>query len=84
MTEEKIMVLNLRKKAVETPKTRRSQDTMSILKRRLAKLSKNGEVKIDPKISERIWSRGAKMPAKKLKLKIAHLEDGSVKVELAG
>lgn len=84
MADEKIVVLNLRRRSVETPKLRRSQDTMSILRRQLAKLSKNGEAKIDPKVSEKVWSRGAKMPAKRLKLKVTHLEDGSVRAELAG
>jgi large subunit ribosomal protein L31e len=84
MAEEKIVIFNLRKLSVETPKLRRSQDTMSILRRQLAKLSKNGKASIDPKISEKVWSRGVRMPAKKLKLKVTKMDDGSVKAELAG
>lgn len=84
MAEEKVMVFNLRQAALKTPKQRRSRDIISILRRGAAKFSKNGEVKIDPKISEKIWSRGRKNPQMKLKIKLRKLDNGSVETELVG
>ncbi len=84
MAEEKTLVINLRRDALKTPKHRRSRDAMSILRRRVAKFSKSGKVKIDPKTSERIWSRGAKNPHMRIRIKVRKLDDGSVETELVG
>jgi len=83
MAEEKIMTFSLRKRAVETPKWRRSRDTMSILRRDLERLSKGKKVKIDSKVSEHVWSRGQKAPKMSLKLRIKKADDGSIEAKLA-
>ncbi len=84
MVEEKILILNLRKDLVKTPKWRRSKSIASLLRKRVAKFSKTGKVKIDAKISEQLWSRGIKSPPTHLKVKIKKLDDGSVEAQLAG
>ena len=82
MAEERTLTINLRKDALKTPKHTRSEDALSILRRRVAKFSKTGKVRIDPKISERVWSRGTKNPHLKLRVKVRKLDDGSVETEL--
>lgn len=84
MAEEKIIILNLRKDSLKTPKWRRGKDIISILRRKVGKISRSEKVKIDPKINEKFWSRGPKNPEKKLKIKIRKNDDGSVNCELAG
>lgn len=84
MAEEKVIIFNLRKDALKTPKWRRSGDAASILRRQLAKFSKTGKVKIDSKTNEKIWARGVKYPTMKLRIKVKKLDDGSVETELVG
>lgn len=83
MAEEKIVVFNLRKKAVRTPRHTRSEDTMSILRREAAKLSRNGVVTIDNKVNENVWRRGTKDPELRMRLKVIKNDDGSVRLEKA-
>jgi ribosomal protein L31E len=83
MAEEKVLVLNLRKESLKTPKWRRGKDIVSILRRRVARISKSENVRIDPKINELFWSRGPKMPEKILRVKIKKSDDGKVTAELA-
>lgn len=84
MAEEKILVFSLRKEALKTPKWRRSGDAASILRRKLAKFSKTGTVRIDSKTNDRLWQRGVKYPPMKLRLRVKKLDDGSVETELLG
>lgn len=83
MAEEKTVVFNLRKELLKNPKTRRSRDAIALLRRRAARLSGNGEVKIGKDVSEKIWSRGLEKPVMKLRLKVKRQDDGSVRLELA-
>lgn len=83
MAEERIVVFNLRKKAVRTPRHTRSEDTMSILRREAAKLSKNGVVTIGNDVNENVWRRGTKDPELRMRLKVITNEDGSVRLEKA-
>lgn len=80
MAEEKIMVINLRKKVLERPRWKRSKSTLNILKDILKKQTKTDKLKIDKNLNEKIWSRSK--PLTKLRLKIIKSDDGSVKVEL--
>lgn len=84
MAEEKIIILNLRKDSLRTPKWRRTSDAVSILRRRIAKFSKGGRVKIDRRTNDTIWSRGARTPKMRLRIKVKKLDDGSVETELLG
>ncbi len=80
MAEEKIMVINLRKKVLERPRWERSKSTLTILKDVLKKQTKTEKIKIDKNLNEKIWSRSK--PLTKLRIKIIKSDDGSVKVEL--
>lgn len=82
MAEEKTITLNLRKESVKTPKWRRSKDILSILRRRVERMTRSDDVSIDPKINEKFWARGPKFPDKVLKLKIKKADDGKVTTEL--
>ena len=84
MAEDKILVFNIRKDAIKTPKWRRSKDAMSILRRHVAKLSDNGKVKIDQATNMLMWRRGGKWPQLKFRLKIKKMDDGSVQTEYVG
>lgn len=81
MAEEKIITLNLRKILVEYPKWKRSSGYIRILRRIIEKRMKTNKIKIDKKLNEKIWRRGAKNPSFKVRVKIIKCEDGSVKVE---
>lgn len=82
MAEEKTLVMNLRKDSLKTPKWRRAKDINSILRRRVARIARSDDVRIDPKINEKFWSRGSKMPDKILRVKIKKADDGKVTTEL--
>ncbi len=84
MAEEKTVVFNLRKDSTKTPKWKRSKGAVSVLRRRLAKFSRTGEVKLDGKISEAIWARGARKPQTRIRVRVKKLDDGSVEAQLAG
>jgi large subunit ribosomal protein L31e len=81
MAEEKIIIVNLKKKLLKTPKWRRSKEAMNILKEILKK-QRSEKIKIDKRINEKIWSKGIENPPAKLRLKIVRLDDKSIRVEL--
>lgn len=84
MAEDKILVFNIRKDAIKTPKWRRSKDAMAILIRDVAKHSTNGKVKIDQATNELMWRKGGKWPQLKFRLKVKKMDDGSVQTEYVG
>ncbi len=65
------------------PRWRRAARAMRFVRAFIARHMKAEEVKIDPKVSEYIWSRGAKKPPRKVKIKAIKYRDGLVRVELA-
>jgi len=65
------------------PRWRRAARAIRFVRAFIAKHMKAEEVKIDPKVSEYIWSRGAKKPPRKVKVKAVKYRDGLVRVELA-
>ena len=83
MAEEKTVVFNLRKELLKCPRTSRSKDAILILKRRAARFSSNGEVKVGQDVSEKIWSRGLEHTPTRLRLKVKRQDDGSVSLEMA-
>lgn len=82
MVEEKIITINLRKKVIEKARWKRSESIVRLLKDVLKKQTKAEKIKIDKKLNEKIWRRGAEKPPTKLRIKLIKLDDGSVKVEL--
>ncbi|MEM1624624.1 MAG: 50S ribosomal protein L31e [Candidatus Nezhaarchaeales archaeon] len=64
-----------------TPRWRRAARAIRFVRTFVSRHMKSDDVKLDPKVSEIIWSRGAKKPPKKIKVKVVKYKDGSVKVE---
>ncbi|MEM0083447.1 MAG: 50S ribosomal protein L31e [Candidatus Nezhaarchaeales archaeon] len=64
-----------------TPRWRRAARAIRFVRTFVSRHMKSDNVKLDPKVSEIIWSRGAKKPPKKIKVKVVKYKDGSVKVE---
>ncbi|MEM7821408.1 MAG: 50S ribosomal protein L31e [Candidatus Aenigmatarchaeota archaeon] len=75
MVEEKILTINIRKGLVKTPNWKRAKEAMKIIKKELEEKVK-GEVKIDKRLSELIWSSGIKKPRTKVRVKITKVEKG--------
>ena len=65
------------------PRWRRAARAIRFVRAFIARHMKAEEVKIDPKVSEYVWSRGAKKPPRKVKVKAIKYRDGLVRVELA-
>ncbi len=80
MAEEKILTINLRKDLKNSPRWQNSKNASAVLKKKLERAVKS-EVKIDGKISEKIWSRGRSSPATKLRIKMTKTGD-AYKAEL--
>lgn len=79
MPEERIYVVPL-SEAKEAPRYARSKKAISILKEFVKKHMKSEEVTIDPKLNEQIWSRGARKPPSRIRVKVVKEDDGTVKV----
>lgn len=82
MAEEKVITLNLRKKMVETPKWRRSNAVVRILKDSLKRHVKKEKIKIDKSLNEKIWSKSITKPHAKFRIKITKIDEKTVKAEL--
>jgi len=82
MTEEKYLILNLRKLLVRKQNWRRSESAIFILKRLLKRHLKTDKIKISTSLNNLIWKRGIKRPITKIKIKA--VKDGEeYKVDLA-
>ncbi|MDI6798415.1 MAG: 50S ribosomal protein L31e [Candidatus Aenigmarchaeota archaeon] len=77
--EERVVTINLRGKLVKAPRWRRSKLALKFLRERLKRIAKT-EVKIDPSINKRIWSKGEN-PAK-LRIKIVKIDEKTSRAEL--
>ncbi len=82
MAEEKIITLNLRKQVLRTPLWKRSNATVKILREVLEKKTKIKNIKIDKNINEKIWSRSARNPETKLRIKVTKIDEENGKAEL--
>ncbi|MDI9619672.1 MAG: 50S ribosomal protein L31e [Candidatus Nezhaarchaeota archaeon] len=71
------------KVALRVPRWRRAARAVRFLRSFISKHMKSEEVKIDSTASEYIWSRGAKKPPRRIKVKAIKYKDGTVRVELA-
>ncbi|MEM4577034.1 MAG: 50S ribosomal protein L31e [Candidatus Nezhaarchaeales archaeon] len=63
------------------PRWRRAARAIRFVKAFISRHMKSDNVKIDPKVSQLIWNRGAKKPPKKVRVKAVKYKDGLVKVE---
>jgi large subunit ribosomal protein L31e len=81
MPEEKFLTLNLRKELAKTRRVKKANRVVSLVRKKVQKMFKGLEVKIDKSVNEEIWKKGAKKPKTKLKLKLVK-EEKSVRVEM--
>lgn len=81
MAEEKIITINIRKELVETPRWRRSDAAIRLLKEKLKKMAKNDKVIIGKSINEKVWFRSIRKPPTKFRIKLTKEEKG-LKAEL--
>jgi large subunit ribosomal protein L31e len=65
-----------------TPRHQRSARAIRVLREFAIHHMKSSEVKIDPDISESIWSRGITKPPRRIKVRMTKDEDGLVRVSL--
>jgi len=82
MTDERIVTVNLKKFLVKKTRIMRSKGALRILRKMLKKITKSEKIVIDKKINEKIWSRGAKKPISKLRIKLVKVDDKSFRAEL--
>lgn len=82
---ERIYSLRLRQKLVGYPRWLRAKKASIYLRNFLSRHMKvpPENVKIDEKVNELLWSRGAKWAPAKLRVRAVKFDDGIVEVELA-
>ncbi len=79
MAEEKIVTLNFRKLSKPVRRTKRKSVTVNYLRSFLEK--KSDKVKIDRKLSEKIWSISSRKTIGKIRIKLRKLDDGTIIAE---
>ena len=85
--EERVMTVPLRK-MLASPRTKRGDKAMSIIREHLAQHFSVEEdaVRIDPSINEVVWANGRKNPPSKIRIRAARFEEegeGVVEAEAA-
>ncbi len=83
-SDERIIIIPLRKEFLKSPRVKRANRAMRIIRAFLARHMKAEEsnVRISQKIHEKIWERGAHKPPPKIKVKARKDSDGVVKAML--
>ncbi len=82
MVEERIYVIPLRE-AKEKPRYKRASKAIDLIREFLRRHLKAERIKIDEGLNRKIWSRGAKKPPSKVRVRAVKKDDGSVEVFLA-
>ncbi|MCL7415823.1 MAG: 50S ribosomal protein L31e [ANME-2 cluster archaeon] len=82
--EEHVYTIPLRG-AKNAPRWERSKKAVKEVFKYLEQHTKTDRkmIKVDPKISEKIWERGSEKPPSKIRVKAMKFEDGIVEAELA-
>ncbi len=78
-SEERIYTINL-SKVVLTPKRRRSERAINMIKEFAKKHMKAEISKIDEELNKMVWKKGIRKPPRSIRVKIVRESDGSVKV----
>ena len=81
MAEEKIFVIPLGQ-AKEVPHYKRARRAAKLVREYLVKHMKSENVKVDPKINEKLFERGVKKPPARIRVKAVKEDDGSVNASL--
>ena len=80
-TQSRVYTINLGK-AWLTPRYRRTDRVMNMVREFAVKNMKSDEVKIDQDLSRHIWARGRTNPPRKVRVKMVKDEDDIVTVSL--
>ncbi len=80
--EERIYTIPLGR-AYASPRYRRAEKAISIVRGFVERHMKPSTMEIDPRVNEAIWRRGVEKPPRRLRVRLSKDEDGSVKVALA-
>ncbi len=82
--EERIITVPLRD-AMVAPRTERAARAIKAIREHVMRhmKAKTEDVWIDPKINEKVWSRGIRNPPKKIRVKAIKFEDELVEVSLS-
>lgn len=80
--EERIYTIPLGR-AYTSPRYKRAEKAISILRRFVERHMKTSTVEIEPEVNEAIWSRGMERPPRRLRVRLLRDEDGKVRVALA-
>ena len=81
MAEEKIFVIPLGK-VKRAPHYKRARRASKMVREYLVRHMKSEEIRIDPKINEKLFERGVKKPPSKIRVKAVKDEDGLVNASL--
>ena len=82
VAEERVYTVPFRD-VKNTPRYKRANKAISILRKFVMKHMKPEEIIINPSVNEKIWERGIENPPNKLKVKLIKSRDGVVEVLLA-
>jgi len=83
MADDKTFNVPLRKGCMKSPKHKRAKKAISILKLFLQRHMKTEEVKLGPKLNEKLWEKGIKNPPHHVKITV-FMKDGKALAELHG
>jgi len=81
MPEEKIFIIPLRE-AKTTTRNRRTRRATKVVREYLVRHMKSEEIKLDPKLNEKLWERGAKKPPARVRVKAVKDDEGVVTASL--
>lgn len=76
-TEERIMIVPLRKLLLTTPRTRKAPRAIRVIKSHVAQhmKAKVDDIWLDTHINEAIWKRGIENPPARLRIKAVRFKD---------
>ncbi|MHA1832645.1 MAG: 50S ribosomal protein L31e [Candidatus Baldrarchaeia archaeon] len=81
--EERIYVIPLAKKFIYTPRQKRAEKAVRVLKEFVERHMKPEKIIINPEVNEKIWERGIQSPPRKIRVRVTKDKEGVVKVFLA-
>ncbi|WP_290900332.1 50S ribosomal protein L31e [Ferroglobus sp.] len=81
---ERVYSIRLKHKMKRYPRWLRAKKAIRYVRRFLSKHMKTDEdkIRLDTKINEKIWERGAQKPPTKIRIRAVKFDDGVVEAEL--
>lgn len=82
IVEERIYTVPLRKEWIKTSRVKRAKRAVNVLRSFISRHMHSEDIRISPEVNDVIWSRGAKKPPAKIKVKVTKDDKGLVEVML--